>query len=89
MKRTIVAGLAAMAGACVAPSEPPEDVAVVQPIPAPSPTPTPAPTPAGPTTFLYSGELEQGGWIRGQAPAGAVSARLGETATVRTTQAGI
>jgi murein DD-endopeptidase MepM/ murein hydrolase activator NlpD len=28
--------------------------------------------------FVYSGELTQGGWIRGLAPAGAVSARLGE-----------
>ncbi|ALE17753.1 Peptidase [Altererythrobacter epoxidivorans] len=44
---------------------------------APAPTPTPD-TPKGPTTFLYSGELTQGGWIRGQAPAGTVAARLGE-----------
>jgi murein DD-endopeptidase MepM/ murein hydrolase activator NlpD len=28
--------------------------------------------------FTYAGELTQGGWIRGRAPAGAVSARLGE-----------
>jgi murein DD-endopeptidase MepM/ murein hydrolase activator NlpD len=35
--------------------------------------------PAGPTTFLFAGALEQGGWIRGQAPAGALLARLGET----------
>ena len=28
--------------------------------------------------FTYDGELTQGGWMRGQAPAGAVSARLGE-----------
>ncbi|RJY10316.1 M23 family metallopeptidase [Aurantiacibacter aquimixticola] len=47
-------------------------------MPAPLPTPTPAPTPAGPTTFLYDGELTQGGWMRGTAPAGTVSARLGE-----------
>ena len=40
-------------------------------------TPTPE-APKGPTTFLYSGELTQGGWIRGQAPAGTVRARLGE-----------
>src|SRR5690606_8046919 len=60
--------------------------AVVQPIPAPvpspmpspaPPTPTPAPPP-GPTTFLFEGEITQGGWIRGQTPAGTVSARLGE-----------
>jgi murein DD-endopeptidase MepM/ murein hydrolase activator NlpD len=29
---------------------------------------------------LYEGELTQGGWIRGQVPAGTVSARLGEHA---------
>ena len=38
------------------------------------------PQPAGPATFLYAGELTQGGWIRGQAPAGTASARLGEQA---------
>lgn len=35
----------------------------------------PAPRPA---VFAFDGELTQGGWMRGQAPAGAVSARLGE-----------
>lgn len=30
--------------------------------------------------FTFSGELTQGGWIRGQAPAGAVAARLGDQA---------
>jgi murein DD-endopeptidase MepM/ murein hydrolase activator NlpD len=71
--------LAALACGCVAPSEPPEEVAVAQPIERPSPTPTPAPPPRGPTTFTYAGELTQGGWIRGQAPAGTVRAWLGET----------
>lgn len=28
--------------------------------------------------FVFSGELTQGGWIRGQAPAGTLAARLGE-----------
>ena len=32
--------------------------------------------------FTYAGELTQGGWIRGQAPAGAVAARLGEQSLV-------
>lgn len=32
----------------------------------------------GPAAFTITGELTQGGWLRGQAPAGAVSARLGE-----------
>jgi murein DD-endopeptidase MepM/ murein hydrolase activator NlpD len=31
-----------------------------------------------PAAFAFQGELTQGGWLRGQAPAGAVSARLGE-----------
>ena len=54
----------------------------VQPIAAPAlaPVPTPTPTPSGPTTFLFDGELTQGGWIRGQAPGGTVSARLGDQA---------
>jgi murein DD-endopeptidase MepM/ murein hydrolase activator NlpD len=34
--------------------------------------------PAASAAFTYSGELTQGGWIRGRAPAGSVSARLGE-----------
>jgi murein DD-endopeptidase MepM/ murein hydrolase activator NlpD len=35
-----------------------------------------SPTPTGPEAFVYEGELTQGGWIRGQAPAGTVQARL-------------
>ncbi len=66
--------------ACVAPPDPPppSPPAVEAPRalpPAPSPAARP---PAGPSTFLYTGELTQGGWLRGQAPAGTVSARLGE-----------
>jgi hypothetical protein len=38
----------------------------------------PAPPPAGPSTIVFEGELEQGGWLRGQVPAGARDARLGE-----------
>jgi len=78
------AGAAAALASCIPSPEIPD--AVVQPIPAPvpspmpspaPPTPTPAPPP-GPTTFLFEGEITQGGWIRGQTPAGTVSARLGE-----------
>ena len=79
MRRWTALGVAGLAAACVAPteeSEAPAPVTVVQPVATPSP---PAPSPAGPTTFLYQGELTQGGWIRGQVPAGTVSARLGET----------
>jgi murein DD-endopeptidase MepM/ murein hydrolase activator NlpD len=66
------------AAACVAPaSDPPPPPPPVSVAPAPSPVPPP---PAGPATFLYAGELTQGGWIRGQAPAGTTSARLGEQA---------
>ena len=68
------AGLAALAG-CVAPDPTPPPVEVVQPVATATP-----PTPSGPTTFIYSGELTQGGWIRGQAPAGTVSARLDDQA---------
>ncbi|WAT19340.1 M23 family metallopeptidase [Aurantiacibacter sp. MUD11] len=42
------------------------------------PAPAAAPTSARPASFEYDGALTQGGWIRGQAPAGTVSARLGE-----------
>lgn len=63
-------------GASAGPTE------VVQPIVTPTPTsmpaPQPSPPPAGPTTFVFDGALTQGGWLRGQAPDGTVSARLGE-----------
>ena len=42
--------------------------------------PPPPPPPPGPATFLVKGEFEQGGWMRGQAPGGTVSARLGDQA---------
>ena len=45
---------------------------------APSTIPTLAPSaPARPAVFTFDGELEQGGWIRGQVPGATVSARLG------------
>lgn len=69
------AGLATL-GSCAGSPEPaPQQappVAVVQPIP----SPTPSSAPQGPATFEYAGELTQGGWLRGRAPAGTVSARL-------------
>src|SRR5690606_4148205 len=77
--------LPALAAGCVAPAERPaesEAVSVVQPVTTPTPAaPNPAspsrtPLPAGPSTFVYSGELTQGGWLRGRVPAGTVSARL-------------
>jgi hypothetical protein len=68
---------AGLAAGCVAPADEPQapaPVTVVQAIATPAPTPSSA----GPTTFLYQGELTQGGWIRGRVPAGTVAARLGE-----------
>ena len=84
MRALAVATAAALTAACVPASVEPENVAVVQPVatPAPAaqppapPAPVPTPEPVGPTTFVFAGELTQGGWIRGQAPAGTVSARL-------------
>jgi murein DD-endopeptidase MepM/ murein hydrolase activator NlpD len=65
--RVAAVGLLALAS-CVAPAAPVPSVAPTQP--------PVAVASAGPSTFLYSGEVTQGGWIRGQAPAGTVSARL-------------
>jgi murein DD-endopeptidase MepM/ murein hydrolase activator NlpD len=68
-RRTAAVGLLALAS-CVAPATPAPSSAPARP--------AVAAAPAGPNTFLYSGEVTQGGWIRGQAPAGTVSARLDE-----------
>jgi len=72
------ASLLALGGCVASPAPEAGQAAVVQPIPVPMPAPSPRPVPslAGPTTFVYSGELTQGGWIRGRAPAGTVAARL-------------
>lgn len=74
----VSAALVSMVSACVAPSEPAQEVAVVQPVEEAQPMPTPTPAVRGPSTFTYSGELTQGGWIRGQAPGGTVRAWLDE-----------
>ena len=77
MKRGLALAVAGLVAACVASDEPapsPVPVAVVQPVE----TRSPAPAPIGPTTFLYQGELTQGGWLRGQVPAGTVSAKLND-----------
>jgi murein DD-endopeptidase MepM/ murein hydrolase activator NlpD len=66
-----LAAIAVLAlASCVAPAAQP---------PGPASPPPPSSSPAA---FSYSGELTQGGWIRGRAPAGAVSARLDETPLV-------
>ena len=79
------ASLAILLGSCSAPRDAADLREVVQPVAAPRPdptprpaaTPTPPPTPAR-TAFSFRGELEQGGWIRGQVPSNTRSARLGE-----------
>ena len=78
---TLAAGV--LCAGCVPSAPPPEqprNVAVVQPVVAPEPiaVPAPEPEPQGPSTFVFDGALEQGGWMRGQVPGGTVSARLGE-----------
>jgi murein DD-endopeptidase MepM/ murein hydrolase activator NlpD len=75
VKRLAVLAGAGLAAACVAPVEP---LPAPAPVTAAQPLPSPSPPPAGPATFLYQGELTQGGWIRGQVPAGTISAHLGE-----------
>ena len=68
-----------------------ERTETVQPIVQSAPPPAPAPTPAtastlklvpGPSTFVFDGELTQGGWVRGQAPTGTRTAMLEETELV-------
>lgn len=62
-------------GACVPATQIGEadpQIAVTQPVPASAP----ATRTAGPAAFVFEGALEQGGWIRGQAPAGTRTARL-------------
>jgi murein DD-endopeptidase MepM/ murein hydrolase activator NlpD len=90
MIRAATASLAVLAASCtvVPAAEQPQAVAAKQGAPAPAlssgpspaPTPVPAPVPAAlpPATFAFSGELTQGGWIRGVAPAGTVSLMLGD-----------
>jgi murein DD-endopeptidase MepM/ murein hydrolase activator NlpD len=64
--RLAAAGLFALAS-CVALAAPPSQ---------------PQPKLASAGAFIYSGELTQGGWIRGRAPAGTTSARLGDQSLV-------
>jgi len=79
---TRVAPLLIFATACVPAGDPqtspqPSTPEVVQPVRA-TPTPTPTPTPSRAAVFTFSGELEQGGWMRGTVPGGTVEAMLGE-----------
>ena len=82
MRRFTVATIAGLLAACSAGAGDmtAHSGAGVDPVlkPAPVPSPAPAPAPVGPATFVYDGQLTQGGWIRGQAPAGTRSALLDE-----------
>ncbi|OYX65550.1 MAG: peptidase [Sphingomonadales bacterium 32-64-17] len=76
-------GAALLTTACIPSAQAGESTRVTQapaPVatPAPAPVPAPSPRPSGPAQFTFAGETEQGGWIRGQAPAGTVSAMLGD-----------
>ncbi|WP_126173260.1 M23 family metallopeptidase [Altericroceibacterium xinjiangense] len=87
----IVAGT--LLSACVAapqgsegavPAAAPAAAGALASVPSPPPPPsvsrpTPAPAPAEPARFVFSGELTQGGWIRGEVPRGTLSARLDDT----------
>ncbi len=79
----VVSGFVLLA-ACTAGQAESADVEQAPPsavsVPASTVAPVPAPTPSGPATFLYQGELTQGGWIRGQVPAGTELAFLDGTA---------
>lgn len=74
--------VALLAGCAVVPpaAAPLPSPGMAQPVATPPATSSPRPTaqPTGPGTFLYDGELTQGGWLRGQVPGGTISARLGE-----------
>lgn len=74
MKKAAVAAAAALLAACIpatnAPALPAGKAASAPAAPQPSPIPP---------RFVVSGELTQGGWIRGQVPAGTQSARLDDT----------
>lgn len=76
MKRAAAIAAAGLVAACVAPDDEPAsprpEVAAQ-----PARVPRPAATPVGPATFQFQGELTQGGWMRGQVPAGTVAATLG------------
>lgn len=82
---TVCAALAALAAcnAVAAESDASTSAQASQTAARSAPTPPPLPVrpepPRGPAVFQYTGELTQGGWIRGQAPAGTLSATLDDT----------
>lgn len=84
MRRERVAPLLLfLTAACVAPAQ---SASVAEPDVVAAPAPSPAPSvvqvspaePAKPVDFTFTGELEQGGWMRGDLGPGQWTARLGE-----------
>jgi len=75
---TIACALA-LAGCASQPAHAGDEPAQAENIVSASAPAAPAADPAVQDDFSYAGELTQGGWIRGKAPSGAVSATLGET----------
>ncbi|MGX7951141.1 M23 family metallopeptidase [Tsuneonella sp. HG249] len=72
MRRVALVGLLALSACTAGADGPPPPVPAASPIAKPSP----APAAIGPAAFEVDGRLTQGGWVRGQAPGGAVSATL-------------
>ena len=75
MRRSAVLAVVGLAAACVAPDE-------AAPVPRAIPSPTlpavPVPSSLVAGRVVYSGELTQGGWIRGRVPSGTSSLSLGD-----------
>lgn len=69
MNRWLACAMLMLAGCVPAPDSPP-------PVPVVGPAPVSTPGPMPPAAFSFAGQLTQGGWIRGQAPVGAISAAL-------------
>ena len=76
--RRLALALAATASGCATAAErggdtPPVATAPAPPVIAPAARPVPI---RGPATFVYSGELTQGGWLRGSVPGGTTALTL-------------
>ena len=78
IRRAAPLAAALVVAGCTAADETPASVAapVAVPVVQPVRAPAPAPVVSGPATFVFDGQLTQGGWIRGQAPGGTRSATL-------------
>lgn len=91
MKAPSVLAAAALFAACVPPASEAAGAAAPSPLhalpaaPIGSPGAAPA-APSKPATFIFAGELTQGGWIRGEAPAGTVAALLDDRPLVLDSQ---